>query len=66
MIDKLRFADYFLFVNEIVAFARRQGIPVDVRGVSSRQPGRLRAGVHRGLPAGPRPVFRAVPARRPQ
>ena len=32
VIDKLHFSDYFLFVNEIVAFARRQGIPVDVRG----------------------------------
>ncbi|MBN2451349.1 MAG: DNA polymerase III subunit alpha [Lentisphaeria bacterium] len=26
------FADYFLYVNEIIGFARRQGIPVGVRG----------------------------------
>lgn len=32
VIEKLGFADYFLFVHEIVAFAREAGIPVDVRG----------------------------------
>ncbi|MCG3177697.1 MAG: DNA polymerase III subunit alpha [Phycisphaerae bacterium] len=32
VIEKLGFADYFLFVNEIVAFSRGRGIPVDVRG----------------------------------
>ena len=32
MIAANRFSDYFLVVHEIVAFAKRVGIPVDVRG----------------------------------
>jgi len=50
------FADYFLFVYEIIRFAQTRGIPVEVRGSAASSI----VSLHALLPTRTRPVLRAV------